>query len=193
MAGRPRNFSTTTMSFTPFDPDSIVAAGGMSLTAPAPVPQAPAPVPARGLSRPLDRRAKWHLSQIAEAAYEHLAAAGKLPAGEDLEHFRHRIAIEACGRRISQATLADRMPIQAAFLALKDDTRGAARATAKATDTEHALALYKLRQNLRQRGLTETYAETLAWRFYKLRLSDCSPRQLWTLTFTVRNNHKTAK
>lgn len=181
------------MSFTPFDPDSIVAATGGQLTAPAPVPQAPAPVPARGLARPLDRRAKWHLSQIAEAAYDHLKAAGQITPGETLEAFRHRISLEACGRRISQATLADRMPIQAAFLALKEDTRGAASAIAKAATSEQAVALYKLRENLRARRLTEEYAASIAWRFYKLRLADCTPRQIWTVIFTIRNNHKAAK
>lgn len=150
---------------------------------------APAPEESRGVASPLGKRAKWQLSNLARSTYEHLRNAGEIPAGETEEAFRHRIALEACGRRISHARLGDRMKIQAAFLRLKGNVRAAAVATVKAANTARDIALHKLRQLLAEQGLSEDYAEGIARRVYKRSLRELSTsRQIWTVFYTVKNN-----
>lgn len=175
------------MSPTPFDPDALMAAAAAIQAAPS------APPPPRGLAAPLNKLDKWRLADIAANTYRTLKAAGQIQPGETLEQFRRRVAIAACGRRISQATLADKGPIQSAFLTLKGDTQAAARATAKALGTDVQIALNALRRNLRQRHLTTAYAESIAMRFFKRPVRDLSAKEIWNVIFTVRNNHKAVK
>ena len=80
-----------------------------------------------GTSKPLDNHAKWKLSELAERAYTLLKSRGLL-AGETLEGYRRRIAIAACGKRISQASLGDRFVIQSAFLRERERAKEAAEA-----------------------------------------------------------------
>lgn len=177
------------MSPIPFDPDALMAGGQVNPV--SQVSRAPAaPPPPRGLAAPLNKLDKWRLSDLAQRTYGTLKAAGEIPAGETLAAFRHRVAIAACGRRISQATLSDRGAIQAAFLHLKGDTQAAAQATARALGTEGAIATNALRRNLRERGLTMSYAEAIAMRVFKRPVAELAAKETWQVIFTVRNNHK---
>lgn len=178
------------MSPTPFDPDALMAAEYGSQVNPAPARPNPAP---RGLSAPLNKVDKWRLSDLAARTYATLNAAGQIPAGETLAAFRHRVAIAACGRRISHATLADKTPIQSAFLRLKGDTQAAAQAIARGMSTEGDIATNALRRNLRERGLSPAYAEAIAMRVFKRAVRDLTPKEKWQVIFTVRSNHKVNK
>lgn len=151
--------------------------------------EAPAPEEQRGTASPLGKHAKWQLSNLARSTYEHLRNAGQIQAGETEQTFRHRVALEACGRRISHARHGDRMKIQAAFLRLKGNIRAAAVATVKATNTARDIALHKLRELLREVGLPDDYAEGIARRVHKRSLSELTTgRQIWTVFYTVKNN-----
>jgi hypothetical protein len=185
-------------ALTPFDADAI--AGQMppanepaeetqtlsQILATMPAPE-PVDVP-RGLSSPLDKRAKFHLSSLARQTFAVLARLGTLPIGEDLATFRRRISVAACGRRISEACLGDRMKIQAAFLSLTGDTRAAEVAQAKAVATAETIALFKLKTTCQTRGFSADYAEGIARRIYKRPLYMLSAKEIWTVIFTVTNN-----
>ena len=172
----------------PFDPDSIVAAEpAAALPTPAAEP------PARGMAAPLDKADKWRLSDLAKRAFARLQATGQANAGESLAAFRQRVSIEACGRRISQACLADKGAIQAAFLSLMGNARAATHATAKALATPEAIALNALRRNLAERRLSMAYAESIAARVFKRPIRDLHAKEIWQLVYTTRTNHKPVK
>jgi len=176
----------------PFDPDSIggavmtlplVASGEMMLS--DVIGQARAEGP--GTARPLDNAAKWRLSALAERAFEMLKARGLL-VGEELKGYRGRIAMAACGKRISQACLGDRMLIQGAFLREMDRAEEAGRAVMKAQGTAKDIALHKLRELGLKKGFPKAYAEGVAWRVFKLTLEQCSAEQVWSVFYTLNNN-----
>ena len=185
-------------TLTPFDPDSISqgcteAPAGMMLSdllarTPEAAPELPTGAVGPGTSAPLDKRAKWQLSELAEATHDLLTKSGEL-AGETLAAFRQRVAIAACGKRISQACLGDRMLIQSAFLKLKGSANQAARAQVKAATTALDIARHKLGSELRAASLSESYAEGISRRIYKRPICALtSPKQVWTIIFTVKNN-----
>lgn len=190
-----------TRTFTPFDPDSV---GGAAITVhAAPVgetmlseviaqgdwhmPEAEAEGEGPGTSKPLDNMAKWRLSDLAERAFGLLKARGLL-AGEDLKGYRGRIAKAACGRRISQACLGDRMKIQAAFLHEMDRAEEASRCAIKAKATAKDIALHKLTELCQKKQLSMAYAEGVAWRVWKRPLEQCSAKEVWAVFFTLNNN-----
>lgn len=191
----------TLRTFTPFDPDSV---GGAAITVhAAPVgetmlseviaqgewhmPEAEPTGEGPGTAKPLDNTAKWRLSDLAERAFGLLKARGML-AGEDLKGYRGRIAVAACGRRISQACLGDRMKIQAAFLMEMDRAEEASRCVIKAKETAKDIALHKLKELCQQRQFPKAYAEGIAWRVFKMTLDECSAKQVWKVFFTINNN-----
>ncbi|HEY1048188.1 MAG TPA: hypothetical protein VGE39_00480 [Prosthecobacter sp.] len=194
----------------PFDPDQhgqVVApkrpAQEAETTAPLlseilaamPTESAPAihPDDLKGTAKPLDKQAKWRLSELAEATYQHLQNAGQIPAGETLESFRRRIAVEACGRRISHASHGDRKLIQAAFLKLKGQVHQAARAVAQAASTPLDIAKHKLWEKVHELDLTPAYAESICRRFFRCTVAELkTPRQVWSVFYTVQNNANAA-
>lgn len=143
----------------------------------------------KGTAKPLDKQAKWRLSELAEATYQHLQNAGQIPAGETLETFRRRVSVEACGRRISHASHGDRKLIQAAFLRLKGQVHQAARAVAQAASTPLDIAKHKLWEKVHELDLTPAYAESICRRFFRCTIAELkSPRQVWSVFYTVQNN-----
>jgi hypothetical protein len=173
-------------SITPFDPDAVMAANAAGMITD------PAPAPDRGMSAPLDNMDKWRLADLAASAYRLARQCGTLPAGETLEQFRRRVSVEACGRRISQATLGDKGRIQSAFLTIKGRASEAAAALARSASTPLAIARNALRRNLRERNLGMAYAESIAARVYKRPVADLETKEVWNIVFNVRTNHKPA-
>lgn len=142
----------------------------------------------RGTAKPLSNHQKWKLSDLAEAVYNYLRSQGEL-VGENVEGYRHRIAIKACGRRISQASHGDFKLIQAAFLKERGRVEAARRALAQAQATPQAIALHKIWELCSQTKTPTSTPHTLAARFYKgAQLGQLNTRQLWTLFYTIRNN-----
>jgi len=140
-----------------------------------------------GTAKPLDNTAKWRLSDLAERAFEMLKARGLL-VGEELKGYRGRIAVAACGKRISQACLGDRMLIQAAFLREMDRAEEATRAVMKAQGTAKDIALHKLKELGLKKQFPKAYAEGVAWRVFKMTLEQLSAKQVWAVFFTLNNN-----
>lgn len=192
-----------TRAFIPFDPDAM---GGRVSVCVHPVPvDAPAGCEVvepedltgdhggngddrKGVSKPLTNRQKFLLSDLAKHVYAALRGRGLL-VGVRLEDWRRNIAEKACGQRISRASHGDYKAIQAAFLHERGDEAGERRAMVQAQSTPQSIALYKLREMLKQTHTPLAYAETLARRFYKTgNLADLTAKQVWTLSFTIRNN-----
>lgn len=180
---------STKPRFTHFDPDAItVAARTLPFIGPPPAQDDEGEADGPGTSRPLTKRQKWLLADLARHVFDALRERGQL-RGVSLEDWRHHIAVKACGQRISQASHGDYKRLQAAFLHEKGDEDGERRALVQAQSTPQGIALFKLRQTLKETNTPTAYAETLARRFYKgANLEDLTARQLWTLVFTVRNN-----
>lgn len=173
---------------TPFDPDSVPTTGLMLSDVMQDLPEAPAPEQQRGTSAPLNKREKWQLSELAQAAHTRLAKMGLLD-GEDLRTFRGRVSVEACGKRISAASHGDRMLIQAAFLDLMGRAQQAARAKVKAATTALDIAKHSLAKQCKERGLSAEYADGIARRIYKRPVcSLTSAKEVWTVFYTVTNN-----
>ncbi len=188
-------------TFTPFDPDSV---GGAAITVHAVptgetmlseviaqgdwhMPEAEPTGEGPGTSQPLDNTAKWRLSDLAERAFDLLKSRGLL-VGEDLKGYRGRIAVAACGRRISQACIGDRMKIQAAFLHEMDRDEEASRCVVKAKATAKDIALHKLRELCREKQYPINYGESIAWRVYKRTLAQLTAKETWKVFFTINNN-----
>lgn len=169
----------------PFDPDAF---GGVSAVQTALVAVSAPEAAEKGSAQPLTKRQKWRLSDLAESVYLFLQRAGQIQ-GEDLKAWRGRIAMEACGKRISQASHGDYKLIQAALLHARGREEDARRVQIQAKATPAAIALHQLRELCRETHTPLAYAETLAKRFYKgTPLQDLTARQLWTVVYTIRNN-----
>lgn len=188
-------------TFTPFDPDSV---GGAAITVHASptcetmlseviaqgdwhMPEAETTGEGPGTATPLDKNAKWRLSELAERAYELLTARGLL-AGEKLKDYRGRIAVAACGKRISEACHGDRMKIQAAFLHEMGQAKEAARAVVKAAATAKDIALHKLRELCQQKRYPVNYGEGIAFSVFKRPLADLTPKEVWKVYYSINNN-----
>lgn len=196
-----------TRAFIPFDPDAM--GGRVSVCVQAVPADAPAGCEVvfpedletgglgdgenqKGTAKPLTNRQKFLLSDLAKHVYAALRGRGLL-VGVSLEDWRRQIAVKACGQRISRASHGDYKAIQAAFLHERGDEAGERRAMVQAQSTPQSIALYKLRELLKQTHTPLAYAETLARRFYKTgNLADLTANQVWTLSFTIRNNASAA-
>lgn len=140
-----------------------------------------------GTSKPLDNKAKWRLSDLAERAFKMLDARGLL-AGEKLKDYRGRIAVAACGKRISDACIGDRLKIQAAFLREMGRAEEASRVMVKAKATATDIALFKIRELCGKRSYPEGYAERIAFRIYKRPLDQLATKEVWTVFYSINNN-----
>lgn len=139
----------------------------------------------RGLNVLLTTEEKQKLAILAAQAHGVMARAGA--TDEHVDEFRHRIALQACGRRISEATRRDFNDIKAAFLVILGHTKAALNAADRASTEGSRIALHKLRAALAEHGLHEGYAESICRRQFKCGLHEASAKQLWNLFYTVTN------
>lgn len=186
----------------PFDPDALARGyaaditadevgtleGGMMLSDLLKQHAAELPEAGPGTSTPLDNRRKGILSQTARTVWLQLKARGAIDELETLEAFRGRVSIAACGRRIRCATVGDFKTIQAAFLREAGKPREAAKAAAKAVSTARDIAWAKLCEAIRRGNFTMAYAEGIAARVYKRALASLKANELWSVSYTLRNN-----
>lgn len=110
-------------------------------------------------------------------------------------------AVEAAWRHVEQGkavgvqslracTQAHYGRLLAHFQALAGETGAAAHTLARDADNDRRVALFKLRQALRERGLQESYAAAICRTQYRCALAEASPKQLWRLVFTIRSRKK---
>jgi|GEM_PF-3589097 len=142
----------------------------------------------KGLAKPLSNWQKFKLSDLAKSVYAYLRGQGQCQ-GEDGTAWRHRIAVAACGKRISQASHGDFKLIQAELLKERGRVEAARRTLAQAKATPAAIAMHNLMKLCRETGTPASHAHTMASRFYKgTELHDLNAKQLWTIFYTIRNN-----
>lgn len=178
----------------PFDPDAHAAAAAQVTSYATPLAAAAEadridPASERGLSRPLDKEAKWQLVKVAKAALRLMIEAGDLEEGTCFETWRQAEARKATGGpSISEACVRHYQLIRAHFLDLQRKHAAAAAARKKAEVAALEIARNALR-TLAQTRQDWQAAQTIASRFYKgTDLRDLSAKQVWSVVFTLRNN-----
>lgn len=140
----------------------------------------------RGACAPLTNRQKAELSRLARDAWTLLDGAGAIDEKE--KEWRQREAIEACGRRISEAVNGDYEILQAHFLAKGGKTGRAFNAAMKADSNPARQARFKLDQICRQNGLTADYPAKIMRDKFRCTLDSATDRQLWAVFFDVKRN-----
>lgn len=141
-----------------------------------------------GGGKPLTRTQKSRLAILARQAFAHQKVTG-VPFGD----WRHDVAIQACGVRISEATQQHWPNLKAAFQDLAGEHDKAFRTQLRDGDNKRRVALHKLTTACTERGLHPSYAASICQTQFKCPLDSASAKQLWCLFFTVTNRRKTAR
>jgi integrase len=142
----------------------------------------------RSLNAKLSKNEKTTLAILARQAFDVMKRAGAID--ETADDFRHRISLQACGCRISEARRRHFNDLKAAFLVITGDTAGALNAGTRAQTEDVRIALAKLRAELRFNHLQEPYANHICRSKFKCDLQDATANQLWSLYFDVKKNRK---
>ncbi|MCX6901709.1 MAG: hypothetical protein NT105_23770 [Verrucomicrobia bacterium] len=146
------------------------------------------PVPSP--SAPLENGQKAHLCILAREAFEEVYGRPAASQGE-LDDWRHTQQMFACGyTSLRGATQREYKLIEGRFLMLKGNAAAARRAEERVATEPIRLAMFKLRESLRERGLHESYAAAICRRQFKCSLAEATERQVWCLVYTVRNRRK---
>lgn len=106
--------------------------------------------------------------------------------------WRHVETGKAAGgtQSLCECTQAQYARVLAHFQRLADQESVAQHTEAKDQDNPRRIALWKLDEALRQRGLGRGYAITICRSQYRCALDQASPAKLWRLIYTIRNRHK---
>jgi hypothetical protein len=176
-----------------FNPDTYpTPLAAAAAVAGDPIDQADRGDDERGISRPLDKDAKWRLVRLAKEAW--FAETGTPAQGKAFDEWKRFQARQATGGlSISEACVRHYRLIQAHFLRLKGAVKAAQHAEQRA-----ALGALEIARNALKRTLAETKqdwqaARTIAARFYKgAALKDLTAKQVWSICFTLRNNANAA-
>lgn len=147
----------------------------------------PEPERERGLSARLSNEEKRELSIAARTAWHLMRKRGAIEDTETEKEFRHRIALQACGRRVSEAIRADYGDLAAAFASMGGNVQRAMRIAERGATEGRRIALHKLQEALTSHGLHEGYAAAICQRQFRVPLAEAATNQLWSLVFTVRN------
>lgn len=134
--------------------------------------------------QPLSARQRTGLALLAKRAWRTWGR------GENEHAWRHAQTIKACGRRITEATQRDYLPIRAHFTDLLGQSDRALDDLLKHESEPHRIALHKLTQECSKRRLSLAYPAAICRRQYRCALDEASPQQLWRLLFTVKNRRK---
>jgi len=194
----------STRTFIPFDPDAHAVAG-VTVSAPpagetmlsqvidAADWHAPEAEVLKGVAKPLNNHQKWKLSELAESVYVYLKQHGEL-AGETLDGFRRRVAIAACGQRISHAVHGDYRAIQKAFIDMRQGLEVKRQQLTDREATALAIAKHKLWELCLKTHTPRHAAETIARRYNKGAGVEqlTTAKQVWCVFYTVQNNANAA-
>lgn len=134
--------------------------------------------------KPLTRNQKTRLVLLAKRGW---AAAGE--PGE-FDPWRQDVAVQACGRRISEASQKHWADLKAEFQSRAGDEAGAFETQLREGDNKRRIAMHKLTEALAQKGLPGAYAAAICRTQYKCPLEEASAGQLWRLFYTVKNRKK---
>lgn len=159
----------------------------------------PAPPKAnKTMSGPLSKLQKRQIAIAATRAYEAWpereafeAINSDLSKTARFEAWRHVEQGKACGvqhmRQMAQEHFA---AVLAHFQAIGGHDQAATRTRARGADNGRRIALYKVRQELAAKGLSEGYAAAICQAKYKCPLADASREQLWKIFFDLKNRRK---
>lgn len=134
----------------------------------------------------LSKEQRQILARLARRAW------GMVGGGQPFDAWRHTECRRACGRRISEATQPDFLPLRAHFRYLAGDAAGAFQDHMRSQDEPRRVALRKLERECSASGLRLDYPAAICRRQFRCDLADASPKQLWNLVFTVRNRRPAA-
>lgn len=137
--------------------------------------------------KPLTRRQKWRLCELALRAAR---AMGEPVSGLAHAEWRRDEARRSAGCRISEGCQRDYSALKAHFLNLAGEPDAAFGELMQADGNTRRVALWNLTKALGERGLPAAYAEAICRRQYKCGLAQASAPQLWRLLYTVKNRRE---
>jgi hypothetical protein len=137
--------------------------------------------------KPLTHEQKARLSILAREA---AIAQGRSLKKQDLDEFRHELAIHACKRRISEATQSDWADLKSAFQDAAGKPEAAFRTQMREGDNKRRVAMHKLTTALAAKGLAPAYAGSICRAQFKCPLEEATAKQIWCLFYTVQNRRK---
>ena len=133
----------------------------------------------------LSNNQKARLSMLARKAY-----VLQRVQGMDFDEWRHEIAINACGVRISEATQSHWADLKTAFQDLAGDPVGAMNTQIREGDNKRRVAMHKLTTALAAKNLPAAYAASICFAQFKVPLAEASAKQIWCLFYTVQNRRQ---
>lgn len=135
--------------------------------------------------KPLTVKQKARLSILARQAFEVQKVQGMA-----VKEWRHEIAIQVCGFRISEAANDHYSDLKSAFQDLAGNPEKAFKTQLRAVDNKRRVAMHKLLQACKSGGLHESYAASICHAQFKVPLTEASGKQLWCLFFTISKRGK---
>jgi hypothetical protein len=142
----------------------------------------------RGLNTLLSNEEKRELSKQARAAYKIMEGNGATDEKE--AEFRHRLSIQACGRRISEALRGDYAAISSAFLSIGGQPSRAFMAAMKGETEGKRIALAKLTAVLKSQGRDVSYASRYIWNISKCSIDDAPAKVIWRAFYEFNGGDK---
>jgi len=144
------------------------------------------------MSAPLTNIQKRILSQLARRAFnrELAMARGRGEKLADLNEvaFRHQHVAQACGKLgLRCCSQDDYGAVKAHFLDLLGEHTAAFTAVHHGEGNARRVAEYKLIEACKITGLGLPYAARICANQFKCELDDATEKQLWCLTFTIKN------
>jgi hypothetical protein len=108
------------------------------------------------------------------------------PGTEDTEtegEFRHRIALQACGRRVSEAIRADYGDLAAAFASMGGNTQRAMHIAERGVTEGRRIAIKKLTEVLASQGHQLSYAAPFIKALCGLSIEEAPTKKIWAAVF----------
>ena len=145
-----------------------------------------------GMSVPMNGPTKFKLVSAAKAVHAYLHAKGSIDPEETEEAFRRRMAIQACGRRISEALNGDYNLIMAALKSAMGDVKGALHHADRHGTDPKRIALNKLTEVLAAQGRNIGYAIPFLKRTRHVTLESATAKDIWAAFCRFNGGNKAA-
>lgn len=138
-----------------------------------------------GAWNPLSNEQKTRLALLAKKA----AMRQYLPtSGPEHDAWRQERSLALAKVRISEARQRHWNDLHAVWQDLAGESGKAFDILMRADGNPRRVAMYKLEQELKSRGLADNYAASICFSMFKVSLADASAKQLWKVLFTIRSH-----
>lgn len=141
----------------------------------------------RGLNTRLTLREKRELAMAARAAYKVMEGHGA--TDETFDEFRLRLAMQACGRRISEALRGDYSNLMAMFTSISGETSRSFHSAMRGETEGRRIAQKKLEDLLREQERDISYSYPLFKNMHKTTLEQASSKQIWSVFFSLKGTN----